>query len=130
AWGGGVRERGGAFAIGDYQRAGARHRRIELRGETRAVGAERVQLGVQRLFAAVGVVSPLDRGRKRIECERKTFAGRVDGAGLGHSRQPPGRGRYRPDSTTVWRKNLLRRQAVTKRILRCAWARRQRLTRT
>jgi hypothetical protein len=35
-------------------------------------------------------VSPLDCRRKGIECERKTFAGDVDGAGLGHSRQPPG----------------------------------------
>jgi hypothetical protein len=49
-----------------------------------------VQLGVQRLLAAVGFVPPLDRGRKRIECERKTLAGRVDGAGLGHPRQPLG----------------------------------------
>ena len=77
----------GHLAIGDFQRAGARHRRIELGGETRAVGPERVQLGVQRLLAAVGLVSPLDRGRKRIECERKTFAGRVD---TGRIRQPCG----------------------------------------
>ena len=42
----------------------------EFVGQARAVGAERVQLGVQRLLAAVGFVPPLDRGRKRIECER------------------------------------------------------------
>src|SRR5262249_61392135 len=109
-------------------RAGGPPGRVRLRGETRGVGAEPVARGAQRLLAAVGLMSPLDPGRKRLECERKTFAGRVDGAGLGHSRHPPGRGRYRPDSTAVWRKNLLRRQAVTKIILRCARARRPPLT--
>src|SRR5262249_15407658 len=116
------------LAIGDFQRTGTRHRRVELGGEARAVGAERVQLGVERLLAAVGLVPPLDFGRARIECNGRTFAGRVGGAGLGHSRQPPVAGRYGPDSTAGRRKNLLRRQAVTKRSLRCVWACRQRWT--
>src|SRR5262249_61452183 len=73
----------GDLAIGDFQHARARYRRIELRGETRTVGAERVQLGVQRLLAAVGLVSPLDRGRDGIECAGKTLAGARHGAGLG-----------------------------------------------
>src|SRR5262249_60671222 len=111
-----------ALAIGDSRGRGTRHRGVELGGEARAVGAERVQLGVERLLAAVGLVPPLDCGRERIECKRKTFAGRVDGGGLGHSRQPPWAGRYGPDSTAGRRKNLLRRQAVTKRSLQCVWA--------
>jgi hypothetical protein len=71
---------------------------------SRAVGAERVQLVVQRLFAAVGFVPPLDRGRQRIECKGKTFAGRVDGACFGHSLRPFGSADYIADSSAVWPK--------------------------
>src|SRR4029077_11598198 len=39
--------------------------------------------------AVLGVAPPLDRGRQRVERERKTFAGRVDGAWLGHVRRNP-----------------------------------------
>jgi hypothetical protein len=49
-----------------------------------------MQLIVQRLFAAVGLVPPLDRGGKRKERQGKTFACRIDSAGFDHSRQPLG----------------------------------------
>ena len=47
--------------------------------------AERMQLGGERLLAAVGLAPPLDRRLQRVERERKTLAGGVDGARLGHS---------------------------------------------
>src|SRR5215467_14673430 len=74
----------GDFTIGGFQGAAARGRGIKLRGEPGAVGAERLQLRVQCLLAAIGLVPALDSGGERIERERKTLAGRVDGAPFGH----------------------------------------------
>jgi len=73
---------------------------VKLRGEARTVGAKRVQLGVQRLLAAVCFVPTPDRGRQRVERKRKTSAGRVNRAGLAHSR--PLIGQYPPDSSALW----------------------------
>jgi len=55
-------------------------------GEPGAVGAKGVQLRVQCLLAAIGLVPSLNGGGERIERKRKTPAGRVDGAPFGHSR--------------------------------------------
>src|SRR5262249_19245245 len=71
------------------QRLGARRGGVELGGEPQAVGAERVELGVERLLAVIRIAPPLDRGRQRVERERKTFAGRIDGAWLAHSPRIP-----------------------------------------
>src|SRR5437762_14173459 len=54
------------LAIGAFQRPVARRSGIEFLGKARAVGAERVQLVVQRLFAAVGFVPPFDGGSQPI----------------------------------------------------------------
>src|SRR5437763_9206177 len=101
------------LAIGAFQRPVARRSGIEFLGKARAVGAERVQLVVQRLFAAVGFVPPFDGGSQRIERKGETFAGRIDGACFGHSRRPFGSADYIADSSAVCRKNLLRAQAVS-----------------
>src|SRR5262249_24268792 len=80
----------GDLAIGAFQRPVARRGGVELCGETRAVSAARMQLVVERLFAAVGLVPAFDGGGKRIERQSKTFASRIDSAGFDHSRQPLG----------------------------------------
>jgi hypothetical protein len=63
-----------------------------------------MQLVVERLFAAVGLVPPFDGGGKRIERKGKTFASRIDSAGFDHSRQPLGWADYIADSSAVWPK--------------------------
>ena len=40
---------------------------VKFRGEARTVGAERIQLGVQRLLAAVSLMATLDCSRQRVE---------------------------------------------------------------
>src|SRR5258708_26798044 len=74
------------FTIDAFQRAAARGRGIKLRGEPGAVGAKGVQLRVQCLLAAIGLVPSLNGGGERIERKRKTPAGRVDGPPFRHSR--------------------------------------------
>src|SRR5436190_6613250 len=116
------------FTIRACQRAAARGRGIALRRKPRAVGAKRVQVRVKSLLAAIGRVPPLDSGGERIERKRKTLAGDVDGAPFGHSPWPLAR----PITVRIRQpcggKNLSRQQAVTRRSLRCVWARSQRLT--
>src|SRR6266702_8739511 len=116
------------FTVHAFQRAAARGRGIKLRRKPRAVGAKRVQLRVKSLLAAIGLVPPLDSGGERIERKRKTLAGDVDGAPFGH---PPW-SLARPITVRIRQpcggKNLSRQQAVTRRSLRCVWARSQRLT--
>src|SRR5438876_7514071 len=116
------------FTIHAFQRAAARGRGIKLRRKPRAVGAKRVQLRVKSLLAAIGLVPPLDSGGERIERKRKTLAGDVDGAPFGHPPWPLAR----PITVRIRQpcggKNLSRQQAVTRRSLRCVWARSQRLT--
>src|SRR5437660_6826856 len=116
------------FTIHAFQRAAARARGIKLRRKPRAVGAKRVQLRVKSLLAAIGLVPPLDSGGERIERKRKTLAGDVDGAPFGHPPWPLAR----PITVRIRQpcggKNLSRQQAVTRRSLRCVWARSQRLT--
>jgi len=45
---------------------------------------ERLDLGEQRVFAAVGFATPLDGSIERVECERQTLDRGVDCALLGH----------------------------------------------
>src|SRR5919109_5017572 len=82
----------GDLAIGCLQRPIARGRGVELRGKARAIGAERMQLSVECLLAAIRLVPPLHGSRKRIEREGKTFAGGLDGARFRHSRPTPSLG--------------------------------------
>ena len=55
------------FAIGGFQRARAGGVGVEFGGKARTIAPERVQLGVQRLLAAVCVPTALDRRRERVE---------------------------------------------------------------
>jgi len=71
------------------ERAGARGGVIELGGKPRTVIAERMQLGSERRLLPVGDLAPLDRGRERIERERKTSAGSLDRVRLGHRNNIP-----------------------------------------
>jgi len=54
-----------------------------------AVVAERMQLGSERRLLPVGDLAPLDRGRERIERERKTSAGSLDRVRFGHRNNIP-----------------------------------------
>jgi hypothetical protein len=85
---GGIEPLGG-LAVGIFQGPRTGGGCIELGGEPGAVGPQRMQLGVERRFAAVGLPPPLDGGCKRVKRKRKTFAGRVDGARFSHPRQHP-----------------------------------------
>jgi len=79
----------GDLPIGGLQRARTSDGIIEFGREARAIGAEGMQLGSQRLLSAIRLAPPFNRGRKRVERARKTSAGGIDGAWLGHSRQYP-----------------------------------------
>ena len=57
---------------------------IEIGGEPRAVGAERVQLGQKLFFVAVGLAAALHRGRKTVKRQSQTPGRRVDRAWIGH----------------------------------------------
>src|SRR5262249_40822245 len=76
------------LAVGRLQPPRARRGGIKLGSEPRAVGAERVQLGIERLLAAIGLLPPLDRGGQCIERKRKALAGGIDGADVVHAAQP------------------------------------------
>src|SRR5215470_2085422 len=83
---------GGVESMGDLpvralQRAHPRGLSIEISGKPRAIRAERLELGAERLSAAVGVTPTFQRGLERVERQGETLAGRVDRACVGH--RPP-----------------------------------------
>src|SRR5262249_51011756 len=74
----------GDLAVGGFERARTGRGGVELGGEPRAIAPERVHLRVELFTLLIGLAPPFHRRRQRIERKRKTFAGRVDGVGLGH----------------------------------------------
>ena len=62
-------EPAGDFAIGVLQRPRAGGGGVELRGESRAIGLKRVQLGIECGLATVGLLPPLDSSRQGVERE-------------------------------------------------------------
>ena len=66
------------FAIGALEGFRVCGRGIEVGGELRTVGAERVQLRDDRLALAIGLVAPLDRTLQRVKRQHQAFGGRVD----------------------------------------------------
>src|SRR5690242_3764457 len=72
------------LAVGGVERPGPRRGGVEIGGEQRAIGTERMQLRLKRLLAAIGVLPALDRRAQRIEGERKAPGRRVDRLGVVH----------------------------------------------
>jgi hypothetical protein len=66
------------------QTAGACGRMIEFARKARAVGAERMDLGDERILAAVDFVPPLGSRFERVKCMRQPLACRLDGIAIAH----------------------------------------------
>src|SRR5262245_20395418 len=75
------------FPVRALERAHPRGLNIEIGGKPGAIRAERLELGPQRLLAAVRVAPTLERSLKRIERQGKTLGCSVDRACVGH--RPP-----------------------------------------
>src|SRR5262249_34311969 len=73
------------LAVGGFEPIATRGLRIEIGGELRAVGTERLNLGGELVLAMVGLTPAFRRCLERIECRGQAPARCVDCARVPHN---------------------------------------------
>jgi hypothetical protein len=72
------------FPRGGFQSAGTRRRMIEFACKPRPIGAERVDLGDERILPTIELAPPVRRRFQRIKSKRQALAGELDGIVVAH----------------------------------------------